>query len=68
MYSFLSEFNLINHHQSGFRHFHSTETSLINMVDGWLSNVNSGKMTGVAFVDLRKYSIQLIIKIVEKVI
>ena len=54
VYSFLSEFNLINQHQSGFRPFHSTETSLINMVDRWLSNMNSGKMTGVAFVDLRK--------------
>ena len=24
------------------------------MVDRWLNNMNSGKMTGVAFVDLRK--------------
>ena len=54
VYSFLSELNLVNQHQSGFHPFHSIKTSLINMVDRWLSNMNSGKMTGVAFVDLRK--------------
>ena len=54
VYSFLSEYNLINQHQSGFRPFHSTETSLTDMIDTWLNNMNSGKMTGVAFVDLRK--------------
>ena len=54
LYSFLSEYNLINQHQSGFRPFHSTETSLTDMIDTWLNNMNSGKMTGVAFVDLRK--------------
>ena len=54
VYSFLKEFNLINQHQSGFRPFHSTEISLINLVDKWLSNMNSGKMTGFAFLDLQK--------------
>lgn len=54
VYSFLSEHDMINQNQSGFRPFHSTETSLIDMVDDWLTNMNSGKMSGVAFIDLRK--------------
>ena len=54
VYSFLTEYNLINQHQSGFRPFHSTEISLTDKIDTWLNNMNSGKMTGIAFVDLRK--------------
>ena len=41
-------------HQSGFRPVHSTESALIDMTDDWLSQINSGKMTGVAFIDLRQ--------------
>ena len=54
LYSFLSANNLINKLQSGFRPQHSTETALTDMVDDWLQNMNSGEMTGVAFIDLRK--------------
>ncbi len=54
VYSFLSINNIINQHQSGFRPFHSTETALTDMIDDLLSNMNSGKMTGLAFIDLRK--------------
>ena len=49
---FLNEYNLINQHQSGVQIFHLSETSLTDMIDGWLFNMNSGKITGVAFVDL----------------
>ena len=54
VYSYLSAHNILNEHQSGFRPKHSTETALVDMVDDWLTNINSGKMTGVAFIDLRK--------------
>jgi hypothetical protein len=54
MYTFLSEHNLINKQQSGFRPLHSTETALTDMIDDWLQNMNDGKLTGVAFIDLRK--------------
>ncbi len=54
MYSFLVENNLLNPNQSGFRPHHSTETCLTDMIDNWLCNMNEGKMTGVAFIDLRK--------------
>ena len=32
----------------------STETALVDMVDDWLLNINSGQMTGVTFIELRK--------------
>ena len=54
VYSYLSDHDILNEHQSGFRPKHSTETALADMVDDWLTNINSGKMTGVAFIDLRK--------------
>ena len=54
MYSFLIDNHLLNPNQSGFRPHHSTETCLTDMIDNWLCNMNEGKMTGVAFIDLRK--------------
>ena len=44
LYGYLSEHNLINENQFGFRP-HSIETSLINMIN---DNMNCGNMTGVA--------------------
>ena len=54
LYDFLSKHSLINENQSGFRPSHSTETCLLNMVNDWTKSMNSGKMIGVAFIDLRK--------------
>ena len=54
MYSYLIDNDLLNPNQSGFRPHHSTKTCLTDMVDNWLCNMNDGKMTGVAFIDLRK--------------
>ncbi len=50
----LEENNLITLVQSGFRHMHSTLTSLINITDWWLRNIDQGLVTGIVFIDLRK--------------
>ncbi len=52
--TFLEENNLINLVQSGFRHMHSTLTSLINITDRWLRNIDQGFVTDIVFIDLRK--------------
>ena len=54
LYEYLTLHNILSENQSGFRSGHSTETCLIDMVNEWSCNINSGKMTGVAFIDLRK--------------
>ena len=54
VYSYVTQNCILNVHQSGFRPKYSTETALVDMVDDWLLNINSGQMTGVAFIDLRK--------------
>ena len=46
--------DLLNPNQPGFCPHLSTETCRTDMVDTWLFNMNGGKMTGVAFIDLRK--------------
>ncbi len=52
--TFQEENNLIILVQSGFRHMHSTLTSLINITDRWLRNIDQGLVTGIVFNDLRK--------------
>ncbi len=52
--TFLEENNLITLVQSGFRHMHSTLTSLINITDRWLRNIDQGLVTSIVFIDLRK--------------
>ena len=52
VYSYVSKHNLLSKHQSGFRPFHSIETCLIDMVNQWVCNMNSGSMTGVVLIDL----------------
>ena len=54
VYSYVTQNCILNVHQSGFRPKYSTETALVDMVDDWLLNINSGQMTGVAFIVLRK--------------
>ena len=45
--------------QSGFRPKHSTVTAFIQMCDEWLENMDSGKLNGIIFLDIKKtfYSI-----------
>ena len=45
---------MLSSNQSGFRRFHSTTTSLVNVTDRWLSNIDKRLVTGVLFIDLRK--------------
>ena len=47
VYSYVTQNCILNVHQSGFRPKYSTETALVDMVDDWLLNINSGQMTGV---------------------
>ncbi len=53
-YDYLESNNLITIHQSGFRPKHSFDTALIKMTDEWLSNIDSGNVTGLIYIDLRK--------------
>lgn len=53
-YEYLNTNNLLTEHQSGFRHKHSCETALHNIIDKWLNNIDDGKLTGVLFIDLSK--------------
>ena len=54
LYSFLTQFNLVHHAQSGFRMLHSCETALGKMATQWAIAMNEGELTGVVLLDLRK--------------
>ena len=45
---------MLSSNQSGFRRFHSTTTSLVNVTDRWLSNIDKRLVTGALFIELRK--------------
>jgi integrase len=50
---FLNE-NNISKQQSGFRKLYSTETSLLQITDKWLMNIDKGLINSVLFLDLKK--------------
>jgi hypothetical protein len=52
--SYLDKHELLHSYQSGFRQNHSCQTSLIRLVDSWLQYIDSGRMVGSIFLDLRK--------------
>jgi hypothetical protein len=54
MQSFFEQTNIIYNAQSGFRKHHSCNTALIKLIDSWLKDIDSGKMIGSVFLDLRK--------------
>ena len=52
IYNFLLQHKLLSSYQSGFRPLHSTATSLIDITNTILHNIDKGKLTGLAFLDL----------------
>ena len=54
LYSFLTNMNLLSKDQSGFRTGHSTSTTLLDVQDFILKNMDSGRATGAIFLDLNK--------------
>ena len=54
LYNYLSCSNIFNPCQSGFRRNHSTNTTLIDVTDHILDNMNKGKVTGAIFLDPKK--------------
>ena len=53
-YSYLTEYDLIDTRQSGFRSLHSTLTALLDMSNQWCFNIDRGMVNGVIFLDLKK--------------
>ena len=51
---FLTENDLLNPYQSGFRKFHSCQSALLQLTEQWLTNMDDGCLTGVTFLDFRK--------------
>ena len=51
---FLTEHNILSIYQSGFWKKHSTETAVVYMVDHILEQMEKQKLTGAAFIDLKK--------------
>ena len=54
IYTYLQENKLLSNLQSGFRPLHSTTTSLIDMTNRVLHNMDKSLLTGMAFLDLSK--------------
>ena len=52
--NYLNENNLIFKYQSVFRENHSTETTLINLTDELLFNMDNDKVTGMISIDFKK--------------
>lgn len=46
--------NIIHTKQSGFRKNHSCCTALTSLIDAWVKDIDSGKIVGAVFLDLRK--------------
>ena len=54
IYSFLKDNNVLYQFQSGFRHYHSTETALINIHDRLINNLDNNCINGIIFADFKK--------------
>ena len=51
---FMDTYDLIYHHQSGFRKNHSCQTALNRLADHWLSEINENNIVGAVLLDLTK--------------
>ena len=54
LYHYLCSKNILSDSQSGFRSNHSTTTTLLDVQDYILKNMDEGFVTGVIFLDLKK--------------
>ena len=54
LYQYLDENGFLSPDQSGCRALHSTVTSLLKCTDDWYSGLDTGQMTGLIFIDLKK--------------
>ena len=55
IFQFLTDNNILFHHQFGFRPRHSTSHALINLVNNdWFTNVDQGLPNCVVFLDIKK--------------
>ena len=46
--------DVIHTSQSGFRRKHSCRTTLLKLINNWMNDIDSGKIIGSVFLDLRK--------------
>ena len=51
---YLQTNHILVEQQAGFRKNHSTQTSLLNITNQWLLNMDKGLLNGVIFLDLKK--------------
>ena len=55
IFQFLTDNNILFHHQLGFRPGHSTSHALINLVNNdWFTNIDQGLANCVVFLDIKK--------------
>ena len=54
LYKYLDHNGLIYRHQSGFRSLHSVASCLLSNTNEWYQNIDNNKLTGLAFIDLKK--------------
>ena len=54
LYWYFDENGFLSLDHSGFRALHSTVTSLPKCTDNWYSGLDTGQMTGLIFIDLKK--------------
>ena len=52
--TYLESNSILVEQQAGFRKKHSTQTSLLNITNQWLMNMDKGCLNGVIFLDLKK--------------
>ena len=54
LHKYMNENNLKSKFQSGFRPGYPTPSALIQMCVAWFTNMDSGELTGVVFLDIQK--------------
>ena len=66
LYAYLNNNSLIHENQSGFRQNHSCYTTLIQLIDNLLTNINLNEFTGILFVDFAKaFDVPMFLKLMS---